>query len=73
MATTKKSEEKASVEINKYTPTPKINLKERLDAIKYKAPASKVAAKPAKSLKRQRQSLKGPSGLQTLKTLQTLK
>jgi hypothetical protein len=73
MATTKKAEEKSSVEANKYTPTPKINLKERLDAIKYKAPTSKVAAKPAKSLKRQRQSLKGPSGLQTLKTLQTLK
>ena len=72
MGTTKKVETKASVEAGKYIATPKINLKERLDAIKYKAPAS-TAAKPAKSLKRQRQGLRGPSGLQTLRTLQPLK
>ena len=70
MATTKKVETKASVEAGKYIATPKISLKERLDAIKYKTPAPKVAAKPAK---KQRQGLKGPSGLQTLKTLQPLK
>jgi hypothetical protein len=62
MATTKKAETK--------TATPKMTLKEKLDAIKYRKPAPKVAAKPTKSSKRQRQ--RGPSGLQTLQTLQTL-
>ena len=51
--------------------TPKMTLKEKLDAIKYKAPAPKVAAKPEKSSKKK--SLRNPSGLQTLKTLQPLK
>jgi hypothetical protein len=50
------------------TPATKMTLKEKLDAIKYKAPEPKVADKPEK-----RKSLRRPSGLQTLQTLQPLK